>query len=175
MPQPVHVTAGVERVAPPVAHLLEPATIRERCANVLGAAESCGTAHFHVDRSRLDNAASLVEATTRRRYPDLRIPYHSRWRHFEAGGVDRAVELARALDSNDEATLARARIDLTVISVLLDAGAGPAWSYRERGTGLHFTRSEGLGVASFRAFMAGTFSAHGNDPYRVDAAALTRL
>ena len=30
---------------------------------------------------------------------DLDIPYHSRWRHFEAGGVDRKGELDRALAS----------------------------------------------------------------------------
>ena len=30
-------------------------------------------------------------AITRRRYPDLDVPFHSRWRHFSAGGVDRAA------------------------------------------------------------------------------------
>ena len=38
---------------------------------------------------------TLVADVTRRRYPDLQIPFHSRWRHFEAGGVDRKAELAR--------------------------------------------------------------------------------
>ena len=155
--------------------LLEPATIRERSNNILAAAIAGKTLHFRVDLARLDEAAAQVEAATRRRYPALNIPYHSRWRHFEAGGVDRAAELTRSLAGQDSAACARARIDLAVVSVLLDAGAGPVWSYREASTGERFTRSEGLGVASFRAFMAGSFSARPGEPCRVDAAALSQI
>jgi hypothetical protein len=64
-------------------------------------------------------------------------------------------------------------IDLTVVSVLLDAGAGSDWSYLERGQ--RFTRSEGLGVASFRAFGGGLFSSDPTDPLRVDGAGLRAL
>ncbi len=53
--------------------------------------------------------------------------------------------------------------------------AGPAWRYDEAGSGQSFTRSEGLGVASFRAFMAGAFSATPGDPLRVDAARLAAI
>ncbi|MEO8739538.1 MAG: URC4/urg3 family protein [Casimicrobiaceae bacterium] len=159
----------------PVSALLEPATIRERSRNILEAATAGRTRHFRVDHARLDDAAALVEAATRRRYPGLRIPYHSRWRHFAAGGIDRAAELSHALGGLDAAACARARIDLTVVSVLLDAGAGPVWSYREAVTGERYARSEGLGVASFRAFMAGTFSARPDEPWRVDAVALARI
>ena len=155
-----------------VGTLLDPATIRRRCANILAAADAGEAGHFRVDRGRVAAAADRVARVTRRRYPDLAIPYHSRWRHFEAGGVDRAAALARALAGRDAAACARARIDLAVISVLLDAGAGAAWRYVEPETGQSFMRSEGLGVASFRAFMAGAFSAHADDPLRVDAAAL---
>jgi len=105
----------------------------------------------------------------------MRIPYHSRWRHFKAGGVDRRSELDRALQGRDAAACARARIDLTVVSALLDAGAGTEWAYVERETGHRFTRSEGLAVASFRAFVAGAFSARRDDPLRADAAALSRI
>lgn len=170
------VAAGVARDARlSVAPLFAPATIRERSGNVLAAAEAGKTRHFRVDRARLDHAAALVEDVTRRRYPGLRIPYHSRWRHFEAGHVDRAAELSAALAGRDAAGCARARIDLAVVSVLLDAGAGPAWSYHEAATGGRYVRSEGLAIASFRAFMAGTFSARPDDPFRVDAAALARM
>ncbi|MEO7760698.1 MAG: URC4/urg3 family protein, partial [Casimicrobiaceae bacterium] len=131
--------------------------------------------HFRIDRGQLEVAAAHVETVTRRRYPDLNIPYHSRWRHFEAGSIDRAAELALAMAGRDNAECARARIDLTTISVLLDAGAGVMWSYREATSGECFTRSEGLGVASFRAFMAGAFSAQADDPYRVDAARLAQV
>src|SRR5205823_12946004 len=155
--------------------LRSPATIRERCGNILNAAEAGRSSHFRIDRQRLGAAAARVEAVTRRRYPDLDIPYHSRWRHFQAGGVDRIAELDRALTGRDEGACARARIDLAIVSVLLDAGAGPSWHYVERETDMHFTRSEGLGVASFRAFIGGAFSARRDDPLRADAAALSRI
>src|SRR4029434_6705937 len=69
----------------------------------------------------------------------------------------------------------RSRMDLAVVSVLLDAGAGPSWSYLERETGQRFTRSEGLAVATLRAFMAVRFSSDIGDPFRVHAAGLLRL
>lgn len=149
--------------ASPAAFLLSTAAVRERCRNI--AASAADSPYFRVDRGCLDAAAQRVAAVTRKRYPDLAIPYHSRWRHFEAGGIDRRSALPMS---------PRAHVDLAVVSVLLDAGAGPAWSYVEAQTGRRFTRSEGLGVASFRAFEAGVFSAE-RDPLRVDAAALARV
>jgi len=157
-----------------VAALLDPATIRERCANVLAAADAGRTRHFAVDRTALAACASFVAEVTRRRYPTLAIPYHSRWRHFEAGGIDRGAELDRRLFGRSAVEAALARIDLAIVSVLLDAGAGARWSYAERETGERYSRSEGLGVASFRAFMAGAFSAHA-DPLRADARALATI
>jgi hypothetical protein len=139
--------------------LLSAEAVRQRSRNIAQAVGAGDSRHFRIDRSRLDQAASCVADVTRRRYPDLAIPYHSRWRHFEAGGVDR-----RALLPDDP----RTHIDLAVVGVLLDAGAGPAWSYLEEATGQRFTRSEGLAVASFRAFADGAFSASA-DPFRVDA------
>ncbi|CAG0956952.1 hypothetical protein BURK1_00504 [Burkholderiales bacterium] len=159
-------------LAPHLAALRDPATIRERCRNVLAAADAGRSAHFAVDRSKLPACADLVADVTRRRYPSLGIPYHSRWRHFEAGGIDRGAELDRALAGRDRIDAALARIDLAIVSVLLDAGAGAHWSYVERESGGRYMRSEGLGVASFRAFAAGTFSSVARDPLRVDARAL---
>ena len=159
----------------PVAALLSPAAIRERCGNIATAVTAGRSRHFRIHRDRLDTAALEVAAVTRRRYPDLVIPYHSRWRHFEAGGHDRRAELDRALAGRSAAERARAHVDLTVVSVLLDAGAGPAWGYVEAASGQRFTRSEGLGVASFRAFMQGAFSAQAADPLRVDAAVLATI
>lgn len=158
-----------------VRRLRSPATIRERCAQVTEAVTRGASAHFTVDRSRLPAVAQRVAALTRERFPDLKIPYHSRWRHFEAGGVDRKAELDARLAGCSPVALARARIDLALVSVLLDAGAGGAWRYRERETGQVFARSEGLAVASFRAFMAGRFSSDLGQPLRVDAQALLRL
>ncbi|MBV9551910.1 MAG: DUF1688 family protein, partial [Alphaproteobacteria bacterium] len=107
-------------------YLLSAAAVRERCTRVLEAAERGGTAHFRLAAERLRDVARLVADVTRRRYPDLRVPPHSRWRHFAAGGVDRAALVAPGADAGETA---RAKIDLAIVSVLLDAGAGAAWRY----------------------------------------------
>jgi hypothetical protein len=131
--------------------------------------------HFTLDRAQLPSVAQRVATLTRARFPTLNVPFHSRWRHFEAGGVDRKAELDDRLNGRSRTAVARSRIDLALISVLLDAGAGGRWSYRERESGQTFARSEGLAVASFRAFMAGRFSSDPGDPLRVDAKALAAL
>jgi Protein of unknown function (DUF1688) len=157
-------------------HLLRtPETIRERCQAVTAAVTEGRSEHFTIDRSRLPDVADRVALLARKRFPDLKIPYHSRWRHFEAGGVDRKAELDERLAGHTSTAAARARIDLTLISVLLDAGAGAAWSYQEAESGQRFTRSEGLAVASFRAFIGGCFSSQPGDPCRVDAGGLRRI
>ena len=158
-----------------VALLRTPATIRVRCAAITAAVEGGRSAHFRLDRRRLPEVAQRVAALTRERFPDLKIPVHSRWRHFEAGGSHRKLELDAKLRGRTHVAVARSQIDLALISVLLDAGAGPGWRYVEAESGVAFTRSEGLAVASFRAFMAGRFSSDPGDPCRVDAAALLRL
>ena len=155
--------------------LRQPATIRERCRNILAHVEAERSGHFTLDRAQLPAVADRVAALTRERFPDGRIPFHSRWRHFEAGGVDRKAELDERLAKRTTVGMARARIELALISVLLDAGAGPDWHYTEAETGLRFSRSEGLGVASFRAFLAGRFSSDMGDRLRVDAKALLRI
>jgi hypothetical protein len=75
----------------------------------------------------------------------------------------------------DLAETARARLDLAIVSVLLDAGAGAEWRYEEAETGQVLARSEGLGVASLRAMQTGLFSADPAQPWRADAAALSGL
>jgi hypothetical protein len=155
--------------------LLSTGAIRERCANITRAVEAGRSKRFRIDRGRLQPAARVVAEVTRRRYRDLAIPYHSRWRHFDAGGFSRVSELNRQLACYSPADRLRAQIDLAVISVLLDAGAGSNWRYREPGTIDAYERSEGLGVASLRAFMGGAWSASPGEPLRVDAAALTEI
>jgi hypothetical protein len=115
-----------------------------------------------------------VADTIRRRYPTLDVPYHSRWRHFEAGGVDRWAQIAAALPA-DRTDRARTRIDLAITSVLLDAGAGARWRYVDAATGTTLARSEGLAVAGLRLFAAGAFSARTDAPYGADARALAGL
>lgn len=209
-----------------VTMLRKTATIRER-ANALLARARAGESDCFVigDDAALHRTAQIVADVTRERCGNGPIPYHSRWRHFEAGGVDRRAELDHALDyarlrqpestgsagplslgervgvresalaiatnrtpspppapqargsqtggsSSLQHEQARAHIDLAVVSVLLDAGAGPDWRYSEASSGQEFTRSEGLGVASFRAFAGGLFSSDSARPFQADAAGL---
>ena len=168
MPDPASCTArkavpSTSEAAPgEAAALLSAAAVRARCAIVSEAAERGETRHFRLVPARLDEAARRVVDVTRRRYPDLAVPYHSRWRHFSTGGVDRAALVAPGADA---AEMARARIDLAIVSVLLDAGAGAAaGAFARRETGQVLSRSEGLAVASLRAMQAGLFSADPPSP-----------
>jgi hypothetical protein len=69
----------------------------------------------------------------------------------------------------------RAAFDLAIVSVLLDAGSGPVWRWQEAASGLAFSRSEGLGVASFHMFASGAFSSHAAQPLRCDAQRLASI
>jgi GTP cyclohydrolase II len=135
--------------------------IRERARQLLERARAGDSRWFSVHDDALQAAAAEVAGITHVRFPDLKIPFHSRWRHFEAGGVDRKADLDT-----------RAMIDLVVVSVLLDAGAGPDWSFLESASGQRFSRSEGLAVASWPAFLGGLFSSDAENPSQVDAAGL---
>jgi hypothetical protein len=160
--------ADTDRPDGAAAALRTTTAIRERARHLLLRARNGDSAWFTVDDVALAAAAAEVADVTRTRYPDLRIPFHSRWRHFEAGGLNRRAELGAGLD-------ARAMVDLAVVSVLLDAGAGPDWRYDEAVSGQRFARSEGLGVASWHAFTSGLFSSDPTDPLRADATALLEL
>ncbi|MGQ0632067.1 MAG: DUF1688 family protein [Sporichthyaceae bacterium] len=142
-----------------VAELRDVGYVRRRCAEILAYVRSGSSKHFTLDEARLPDVVDRIATMTASRFPDLAVPYHSRWRHFG----DRVPELS-----------VQAQIDLAVVSVLLDAGAGPSWSYFD-GSGATLTRSEGLAVASLDAFLAGTFSDDPDDPARVDAVTLSRI
>ncbi len=158
-----------------VTTLRSPQAVRERCGEILARAETDALEHFRLNRERLDAATDYVIATIERNYPDLEIPFHSRWRHFHVDGIDRWGALAATLSSWARDAIARTRIDLAVVSVLLDAGAGDSWRFVEPGSARTYARSEGLAVASFHMFTAGAFSAHAGEPLRADAEALAAL
>src|SRR6516225_1053351 len=154
------------------AALLSADAVRARCTIVSEAVRRSETRYFSLVSGRLDEAVRRVVDVTRRRYPDLAVPHHSRWRHFSSGGVDRAALIAPGADATETA---RARIDLAIISVLLDAGAGPRWRYHDVETDQILSRSEGLAVASLRAMQTGLFSADLANPWRADAEALAQI
>ena len=142
---------------------------------MLALARTDALPHFRFDAAKLDATADYVADVIRGAYPDLRVPLHARWRHFVFGGRD--LWRARAAQATwpDKAAQARAAFDLAIVSVLLDAGAGPGWRYRDEATGLTIGRSEGLALASLRMFEAGLFSDDARDPLRADASRLVRL
>jgi hypothetical protein len=131
---------------PAIACLLSAAAVRERAHEMLGLAEVGRVEGWTLDLDRLADAAGLTAQVTRESYPDLAIPFHARWRHFVAG--DPALPTAGG-------ERARAAFDLVILSVLLDAGAGPGWRFADPVGGRTFTRSEGLAVASQRMFESG--------------------
>ncbi len=167
MPQPFDEARGA------LAWLRTPTAIRDRCGQIYRRMEAGHSPHFILVPDRLETVADYVLDVMRDNYPDLAIPYHSRWRHFAAGGRDRWAILAGSLPE-DEAEIGRIRTELVIVSVLLDAGAGPDWHYRDT-DGRDYRRSEGLAVASLRMYARGLFSARDDQPLRVDAAALEGL
>lgn len=146
--------------------LLSARAVRERAHEMLEIALAGGLAEWRVDLDRLEAAADLTAQVVRQNYPDLKVPFHARWRHFVVNGRDLWAERAKPADPQ---ALGRAAFDLVIPSVLLDAGAGPAWRYRDAATGAVLGRSEGLGVASLRMFESGAMSSDPNDPLRADA------
>lgn len=126
--------------------------------------------HFHLHLEKLPMIAERVIDLIQQNYPDGNIPLHSRWRHFEINGEDRS----RILNKLTGLLQAKARIDLTVISVLLDAGAGKHWKYRDS-QGMILYRSEGLAIASLELFLSGFFSSNPDQPWRVDSRALQQM
>jgi hypothetical protein len=155
--------------------LLSARAVRERAHQLLARGLEGRLRHFTVDLDRLDATADEVVKTIRAAYPSLDIPFHARWRHFSVGGIDRWGAVMHGVPWEDAAQMARAAFDLAIVSVLLDAGAGSQWRYDEGRTGETYARSEGLAVASFDMFIGGAFSSRPEDPFRVDAQALSAL
>jgi hypothetical protein len=131
--------------------------------------------HFRVAEEALPATADYVAAVIRQNYPDLKVPLHARWRHFIFNGRDLWRETADRVAWTSTAARARAELDLAIISVLLDAGAGSEWKYRDPATGLTIGRSEGLALASLRMFEAGLFSENPKDQLRADATRLAAV
>lgn len=149
--------------------------MRERCEAVYAEGLAGRLEHWRIDLGAMAHVIDRVLRVTAEAYPDPRaIPYHSRWRHFGAGGVDRIARLDARLASVDDDERLASRMDLVVTSVLLDAGAGERWVYRDA-QGRAFARSEGLAVASHDVFVAGAFSSNpATAPLRADGEALAR-
>jgi hypothetical protein len=155
--------------------LLSAQAVRERARRLLAIGLDGKLPHFRVDLARLPAAVDLVLETTRNNYPSLDVPFHSRWRHFVCNGEDRWTALDRSTTWPNAAERGRAAFDLAIVSVLLDAGAGPQWHYHDVAGGQNIGRSEGLALASLAMFAQGAFSSDPKHPLRADAAGLQNL
>lgn len=169
-----------------VEHLQTLAAVRERCNLVLELVKEGQSSNFNVEITKLPEAAELIIKLIIRDYGSVeeehvmqtleRIPIHGRWRHF---GDHRIQGLIRELEikfKGDTRTITRAIIDLFMVAVLLDAGAGDAWKYFDKETGEILTRSEGLAVASLNMYKSGKFSSAPTVmPFQVDSIGLLGL
>ncbi len=153
--------------------LLSAAAVRSQSAKVTAAVRA-GDGLFEVHDDALAACAARVAEVTLDRYPTLEIPYHSRWRHFAAPGVTTLErQLVERIDALDPMEAARTGFDLVIPSVLLDAGAGPDWTFLAPEAEMRVGRSEGLGLASLDMFLAGAFADDGSA--RTDATTLASL
>ena len=148
-------------------YILSPQAIRDSSKKVFDMTVA-GDGYFTFNADKMQPTVNYVLDVIKKNYPDLKIPFHSRWGHFRVGGVDRSKQFET---TTDKLELARIKLDLVVTSVLLDAGAGAAWKYFEESSGKHFNRSEGLGVASLYMFKSGVMSSD-KKSWKADAAGL---
>ncbi|KAK2460736.1 hypothetical protein APHAL10511_007206 [Amanita phalloides] len=150
--------------------------VRERCSHVFDLAKQNKLQYFTYNEEKESDVAEFCISLLKRDYgTDLtKIQPHSRWRHLDVD-TPRVEQLFQEWKDIDIKEKARRIVDLTFVSVLLDAGAGPAWKYTEPDSGKVYVRSEGIAVASVHMFKDGYFSSNKDNPYQVDSRGLSYL
>ncbi|KAI9505256.1 hypothetical protein GGI25_002175 [Coemansia spiralis] len=154
--------------------------VRERSQEVYELAQQGKLQHFAFDAAKLAGVADHVVGLVKRDYGSIdQVPMHGRWRSYQIQTPDGTRDLIaehvakwRAADVS-QWECARRTIDLFMVSVLIDAGAGSQWHYVD--VLGRFARTEGLGLAALRMFERGVFSSSPDNPFQVDAAALEQL
>ncbi|KAG9496408.1 hypothetical protein J7337_012996 [Fusarium musae] len=162
-------------------YLLSLQAVRDQASKVFESAKQGNLKHFDYDEGRMGAVADYVSKVIDRDFgPDKydTIPPHGRWQHFEVGDVARVDALVKRWSSEggaDKTEITRRLVDLFFVSVLLDAGAGDVWRFKEPETGQVVVRSEGIAVASLHMFTAGSFSSDSSLKEKVDAKGLVEL
>jgi hypothetical protein len=126
--------------------------VRAKADEMFALAQEDKLPEWRLDLNALPACADYVAAIIAKRYPDLNVPFHARWRHFVFSGRDLWADIRDNAAFVDPHARARAEVDLAITSVLLDAGAGPGWRYADSASGAIAARSEGLALASLRLF-----------------------
>lgn len=151
-----NLSAAVGAPSDRVAYLQSLRSVRERCSQVYALAEQNKLDYWDVDLSKqaeiVDFCCQLIAvraeqllslnarlmlwvSVSQRDYGDnyASIPPHGRLRHI--GGMDRLQPYLDAWRDNvSPIEITRRLIDFCVVSVLLDAGAGPKWTYKVKGS-----------------------------------------
>ncbi|RDL38741.1 Uncharacterized protein BP5553_03081 [Venustampulla echinocandica] len=162
----------------PAGYLRSIGAVRERCSLMLEKARRNELNHFDVQMQNFADTTKFVVSIMKRDFGTdyASIPPHGRWQHFSVGGRDRIALLLNTWPSElDPSERCRRLLDLFLISVLLDAGAGTSWSYKSKENGRTYRRSEGLAIASLEMFKTGMFSSNETQPHQVDAEGLRSL
>lgn len=140
-------------------YLLTLPSVRDRATVVFNQAKTNNLTNFTADFDRLPEVADYVHKLIERDYDSdaSRIPPHGRWQHFNPGHerLEPLIESWKKKDVPAE-EIATRLVDLFVVSVLLDAGAGPTWKYTEK-DGESTGRSEGIAIASLDMFVTGLY------------------
>jgi hypothetical protein len=157
-----------------IEYIFSPLTVRKKAQEILNSALS-GDTYFSVHTEKLEEVSKFVTSVTLENYPTLNIPFHSRWNHFNAGNINRLDELKSVLSTLTIVQRVKAKLDLVILSVLMDAGAGSRWRYFDKHSQKEYSRSEGLAIASLRMFLSGIFSLQKENPYQVHAEKLKAL
>ncbi|KAH7929287.1 DUF1688-domain-containing protein [Leucogyrophana mollusca] len=154
--------------------------IRERCSRVFRLAQKGSLQYFEYHPDKEGDVVAFCEQIIKRDFGTdfASIPPHGRWRHLDAGRsrIEPLIALWRSSENApDDKEICKRLIDLFLVSVLLDAGAGNEWTFTEKGSEQKYSRSEGLGVASVHMFADGLFSGDSTQPYKVDSQGLSQI
>ncbi|KFA77803.1 hypothetical protein S40288_00540 [Stachybotrys chartarum IBT 40288] len=162
----------------PAGYLRSLGAVRERSRIIFNKALRHELKHFDLDLNKLPDVVTFVAGLIKRDFdaPFNSIPPHGRYQHFSVGGRDRIAQLLSTWPPEvDNTERCRRMIDLFLVSVLIDAGAGTKWSYKSNENGRVYRRSEGLAIASLEMFKTGLFSGDHSNKCQVDKIGLQSL
>ena len=120
--------------------LLSAAAVRGRAHEMLDLALDGKVDGWRVDLDRLPETARFVAEVIRDQYPDLKVPFHARWRHFVFGGRDLWAEMGSGIADPD----ARARAVTSVFrpKTMSASVRSPSISTRDSSSPLTKRRSQ---------------------------------
>ncbi len=155
-------------------YLRSPHAIRRHCEQVYQLVKDGKGRYFSLHEEKLEPLCDYVLSVIRQNYPDLKVPFHSRWRHFRGPHGDCLSDMEKTYLGLSEGSRTQAMMEVVLVSVLLDAGAGASWRYRDPRSNKLLSRSEGLAFASWDLVKEGRLT-KGTELARVDALGLQNI